>query len=592
MNAPSTLQQRSQCVRAIAASASLAELRAIHARIHRPDLFVLNKLIQAYASHGSPLDAAAVFARIDPRDRDCFSWALMISCYARNALFAEAKTIFDGMPEWNMVALNSMLAAHAQTGHFLQTNEFFARMPGKDLISWTTILNLYAQKERSTQVKQIFNTMPLVNLVSWTVMLHAYAQSGHFGKAQELYSQMPQHDVVSSSLILGASPNPDAAREIFDAMPIHNTVSWTAMLARYAHSGQIARAEEIFHSVMRERDLVAWNAMLCAYASAGNTPKSIETFAAMPFSSLVSWNAMIAAHAQSGQIEEAKCLFDRLPEKDLISWSSLLAGFARAGDTDLCQRFFDTAPERDTIAWNSLLLAYARACDLPAATKIFDSIPERDLISWNELLLAFAQRGHLHQARDLFSQMPERSIASWGTMLAAYAQTGHHSDHVLALFFDLNLESLPPDETSLASLLIACGHLGDPEVGGARFRSIATDFAITPTKQHYCCVVDLLCRAGHLASARDLIKAMPFAPDLWEWSCFLAACRSQDDLGSVVAAANRVLGRDPRAYVLVANVYSQRIPREEHSQRTPREWKNPQRRTREKLISISGKSRG
>jgi hypothetical protein len=84
-------------------------------------------------------------------------------------------------------------------------------------------------------------------------------------------------------------------------------------------------------------------------------------------------------------------------------------------------------------------------------------------------------------------------------------------------------------------------------------------YGISPTNEHYACVVDLLGRAGHLHDAEVLIKTMPCEPNATVWMALLGACRIHGNLEMGECIARRVLELDPgnsAGYVLLSNIYA------------------------------------
>ncbi|CAN6541620.1 unnamed protein product [Malus baccata var. baccata] len=73
---------------------------------------------------------------------------------------------------------------------------------------------------------------------------------------------------------------------------------------------------------------------------------------------------------------------------------------------------------------------------------------------------------------------------------------------------------------------------------------MSNDFGINLAKEHYGCMVDLLCRAGQLSKADDMIK-MLFQQDDVVWSTLLRACGLHGDVDCGRYAADEILKLDP-----------------------------------------------
>jgi pentatricopeptide repeat protein len=68
---------------------------------------------------------------------------------------------------------------------------------------------------------------------------------------------------------------------------------------------------------------------------------------------------------------------------------------------------------------------------------------------------------------------------------------------------------------------------------------------ISPKLEHYTCMVDLLGHAGHLQEAENMIKAMPWEPDVTTWKAMLGACRIHGNVEMGERVAKRVLELEP-----------------------------------------------
>ncbi|EFJ20006.1 hypothetical protein SELMODRAFT_109921 [Selaginella moellendorffii] len=144
------------------------------------------------------------------------------------------------------------------------------------------------------------------------------------------------------------------------------------------------------------------------------------------------------------------------------------------------------------------------------------------LRSQTAMITALSRAGHLDRAKDLFDRMPEHDLVSWNAMLAAFAEHGHLRD-AQDLFQAMRERNLISCDTSFSCVLAACSRVGDFSRARACFRSMSVDYALQPTRQHHCCVIDALGRAKYVASARDLLESMPFVPDPLDWRCLAGA---------------------------------------------------------------------
>ncbi|KAI3852356.1 hypothetical protein MKX03_018836 [Papaver bracteatum] len=81
------------------------------------------------------------------------------------------------------------------------------------------------------------------------------------------------------------------------------------------------------------------------------------------------------------------------------------------------------------------------------------------------------------------------------------------------------------------------------------FSLMTSDYNIEPRLEHYCCVVDLLGRAGRLKEAENFIDGMMLEPDWIIWGSLLRSCW----------VAEKLLRLDPdqiTPYVIMSNIYA------------------------------------
>eukprot|EP01018_Ginkgo_biloba_P007849 Gb_36704 [translate_table: standard] len=85
------------------------------------------------------------------------------------------------------------------------------------------------------------------------------------------------------------------------------------------------------------------------------------------------------------------------------------------------------------------------------------------------------------------------------------------------------------------------------------------DYCITPTVEHYTCMVDLLGRARCLNDAHTVIKNILFKPTTGVLGALLGACRVHCNIELGEHVFERLLELDPKHdgnYVLLSNIYA------------------------------------
>ncbi|MCO5552303.1 hypothetical protein L7F22_005814 [Adiantum nelumboides] len=120
-------------------------------------------------------------------------------------------------------------------------------------------------------------------------------------------------------------------------------------------------------------------------------------------------------------------------------------------------------------------------------------------------------------------------------------------------------DRVQPNGHTFLSVLNACSHAGLVELGHQYLGSMKPKYGVTPTSEHYVCMVDLLGRAGRLAEAEKFIRKIPFPPSGALWMSFLSACRLHGSLEWGAVAAENVRKLEPQnfsAYIVLSNIYA------------------------------------
>ncbi|XP_057872340.2 pentatricopeptide repeat-containing protein DOT4, chloroplastic-like [Cryptomeria japonica] len=582
-----------------------------------------SKLINMYVKCGSLLDARKVFDHMKERD-NVSSWNTIIAAYRRYGFPHEAVTLFHQMQRTglqpNQFTFASVLPACAKMGALEQgMNIHQSIMEGgflSDVIVASALVDMYAKCGSIDKARELFDRMPQRDVISWTAMIAGYVQNGFVEKALENFKQMQLvGEKPDSSTFVSILPACAQIRALELAAAIHKiiiesgvlseVVVATALVDMYAKCGSIDKAHELFDK-MAQRNVVSWNAMIAGYVQNGFVEKALETFKQMQLAGVkpnsTTFASILPACAKMGTLEQGIDIHRSIREggflSDVVVSSALVDMYAKCGNIDKACELFDKMPQRNVVSWTAMILGYAQngfvekalenfkqmqlagvtpnsttfASILPACAKmgalkqgidIHQSIEEGGFLSdvavANALVDMYAKCGSIDQAHELFDKMPQRNVVSWNTMIAGYAQNGFYKD-ALKIFELMKHSGIYPDIVTFARVLFACSHAGLVDEGCTYFNQMRNSFCITPTVDHYVCMVDLLSRASYLEDTLKFIIKMPLKPVVVVWMCFLAACRSHMNIGLGVFTATLLFDLDPKnaaTYVLLSNIYAE-----------------------------------
>lgn len=559
---------------------------------YESDIYVGNGLIYMYTNCGSMNDAHGLFAKM--ANRSLISWNMLISGYAKCGQSEDAVGVFWGMiwegliP--NRATVLGVVKACAGLGCPEKSNQIhdFIIESGFEpkLFIGSALINMYAKCGSLEHARQVFDRLVVRNVVSWTAMIAGYVQHGKNDEALKLFWQMEKEGIrfnqltfvsilkaccgaaalesgrqihvlirengygwdgiLQSSLVdmyarLGSI---EEARYVFDQMSGHDVIAWNGMISGYVMNGFVEGAIGLFVE-MEERGVkpneITIASILKACASLQAIEKGKQLYSqiienAMAQNIFVN-NTLLDMYIKCGFMEDACTLFNQMDEKDAVSWNVVIAGHYLHGNMGEVLVLFWHMQQKsvhpDGITFSSVLQACANLGALELGKRIHARIIGRgyapDVSAWNTVIDMYAKGGNLDFALQVFHDMPKRSIVSWNATISGFAQHGH-GRKALELVEQMQLKGMRLDHVTFVGILSACSHAGLVEEGRHFFAVMICEYGITPTVEHYVCMVDLLGRAGQLKEAEKYVKQMRPESSAVVWNALLGACRIHGDM--------------------------------------------------------------
>ena len=372
----------------------------------------------------------------------------------------------------------------------------------------------------------------------------------------------------------------------------------------YARCGDLENAHAVFEK-LTNRDVVSWGAMISGYGGSALGPVSLELFERMQHdgvkpnlvvflpvlnacsnlesldrgmmvhdqiikqyfeSDLAIANKLVDMYAKCGRVEEAEKVFRAMQYRDVISWGAIILGCAEHGHglsaLDLYEEMWQECVEPDKV----IFLCVLKACGSTGAIKqgrqvhyqIMTSDFENDLEIGNTLVDMYAKLGTLMEATRAFDRLHSKDIVSWAAIMSGYARCGNLKV-VSNCLQNMQTQGIKPHDGIFTSLLVACTHAGVLREGHRYFKMMVNEHGITPTIEHYNCIIDLLGRVGHLKEATSLLTTMPVSTDSIIWTSLLNSCRTHCDVDLGRRCFNEIQKLDPddaSAYILLSNIYA------------------------------------
>ncbi|KAH6763515.1 Pentatricopeptide repeat superfamily protein [Perilla frutescens var. hirtella] len=374
---------------------------------------------------------------------------------------------------------------------------------------------------------------------------------------------------LGSSLIdfYGKCREIECARKVFDEMSVRNEVSWTSMMVGYLNCGDTDAARWMFDE-MPKRNGATWNAMIKGLVKLSDLVSAKKVFDAMPVRDEVSFTTLIDGYAKAGDMAAARSMFDEMPSKDLVTWSTLMSGYVQNGKPGEAVKVFGEMwamnLKPDEFILVSLMSACAQLGSLELAKWIESYMREGSYDMGRAHVAAAlvdmnAKCGNMERATKLFEEMPERDLVSYCSMIQGLCIHGCGAQAV-SLFNRMIDEGVRPDDVAFTIILTTCSHAGLVDEGCRFFDLMIKKYSLSPSPDHYACMVNLLGKSGKLKDAYELLQSMPVESYAGAWGALLGACRLHCDIELGEIVAKRLFEVEPQNsgnYVLLSNIYAE-----------------------------------
>ncbi|XP_006826788.2 pentatricopeptide repeat-containing protein At4g19220, mitochondrial [Amborella trichopoda] len=578
-----------------------------------------NSLISFYSKINDIEYACKVFEGLV--SRDLVSWNSTINAFIENERVSEAFGLLEEMesdgfkPDLVTVVI---LISHCSKSKLLEHGQFIhgfviRRELGLDLTVINSLIDMYTKCSDIKSAMLLLERMDERDLITWNTMIAGYSDNGLSRDAVILF-----RDLLNSSqrcnlaTLIGVLSCCDCLESLAFGRLIHsweiksgfsqNVAAQNATVFMYINCGDLESGLSVFEDISVQ-DVVSWNTVIVGCAQTGFCRKALETFDQMlliPINpdpiTLVSvssacgelkllnrgiWvhgyvlkiglefnlhliNALLSMYCKCKDIKSAELIFGSIPnQRNLCSWNSMISGYAQNKQPHKARELFyqmDFEPNEMTLA--SVLSACAQLGDFKLGEHIHDHITqngfEQNAFVCTALIDMYAKCGRLEEAIQIFKDVRERSIVCLNAMIGAYGLHGYGRE-ALSLFSEMLSLGVKPNESTFISVLRACSHSGLVDEGLAHFDLMFKGFGVSPSTEHYVCIVDSLSRAGRLKEACEFIKAIPREPKAGVWGALLSGCKDNGDLEIGRFAAERVFGLESENvgyYISLSNIYA------------------------------------
>ncbi|XP_022997569.1 putative pentatricopeptide repeat-containing protein At3g25970 [Cucurbita maxima] len=267
-----------------------------------------------------------------------------------------------------------------------------------DVYTCNNILSGYWKCKEFRSADVLFDEMPLRDSVSWNTMIAGYINSGNLENSWEVLKCMRRFGFDQDEYTFGSMLKGIACAGMLDlGQQIHS------MIIKMGFAGNV----------------YAGSALLDMYAKCERLEDAYLTFLNISKQNTVSWNAMIAGYAQTGDRETAFLLLDCMEQEgEKVDDGSFAPLLPLLDDAEFCRltrqvhgKVIKHGLESANTMCNALITSYSECGSLVDAKRVFNcSAGVRDLVSWNSLLGAFLVHNQEDLAFKLLIDMQEHGF--------------------------------------------------------------------------------------------------------------------------------------------------------------------------------------
>ncbi|KAK6150631.1 hypothetical protein DH2020_015563 [Rehmannia glutinosa] len=555
------------------------------------NMLELNSQLKHLTKTGDLKSARNMFDTLPHKDE--ITWTTMISGYVNASDSSEALSLFSKFWYVPNIRMDPFILSLALKACGLNVEVNYGQMLHgysvktgfvNSVFVGSAMLDMYMKNGRVFEGCKFFDEMPLRNVISWTAIITGLVRAGFNSQGLSYFAKMWTDGVDYDSYTFAIALKACADMELlYYGKEIHtrtikkgvDTTSYVAnsLAAMYNKPRTTGNS---FFLWMRVCDICpneyTYAAVISGIANIARLDWGQQLHAHVLQVGLVDSlsvaNSLMTMYSKCGLSNSASTIFHEMTRRDVISWSTIIAGYSQGGcgeeAFELLSWMRREGPKPTEFAISSVLsvcgsmaiLDQGRQLHAYALSVGLDQTP----MMRSSLINMYSKCGSIGEAAKVFSLSENDDIVSWTAMINGYAEHGY-SQEAIDLFEKIPRVGLRPDSVTFIGVLSACSHVGLLDLGYHYFDLMTKDYILKPSKEHYGCMIDLLCRAGRLREAENMINSMPFERDDVVWSTLLRASREHGDVECGRTAAEQILRLDPDcagAHITLANIYSSR----------------------------------
>ncbi|KAK7301481.1 hypothetical protein RJT34_12346 [Clitoria ternatea] len=452
-----------QFVRLYAANGDINSAYHVFDKSSTRSVFLWNSMIRAFAQSQRFYDSISLFrtmlggADIRPDD---YTYACVIRACADNFEFGMLRVVHGSLVADGLgldpICCSALVTAYSKLGLVHEARRVFDGIAEPDLVLWNSLISGYGGSGLWDVGMQMFNLMRFVgkNPDGFTLagLLVGVADSGRLRVGQVLHGLSKKSGLHSDSHV------------------------GSLLVSMYSRCKYMASAYRVFCSIFNP-DLITWSALIAGYSQSGEYEKVLHFLRKLNMENTkpdcVLIASVLASIAQTANVglgcEVHGYVLRHGLEPDVRVSSALIDMYSKCGFLNLGICVFRMMPERNIISYNSVILGLGlHGCASEAFRMLYKMLEQRlvpDEATFSSLLCACCHAGLVKDGREIFRRMKDEFNIKARPEHYVYMVKLLGSAGELEEAYNLTQSLLEPvDQAILGALLSCCNSLGNSEL--------------------------------------------------------------------------------------------------------------------------------
>ncbi|XP_024537106.1 putative pentatricopeptide repeat-containing protein At1g69350, mitochondrial [Selaginella moellendorffii] len=465
---------------------SVSDARKVFDGIEEPNVFSWTVIIAAYAENEDHREAVQFFRRMNQegvRANQVTLITVLSSCSASLDRLADGRTVHGCITGSSFETYRPLQTAlvnmYGKYGRVREARAVFDGMAERDVITWSAMITAYAQGGHGRQAWSMYHGMSLdgvkPNEVTFVAICEACCSFPSFLEREALVEHVDEsgydcYTIVGNSIanMFSKCGDPSSARQAFDRIPRKDVVSWSVVISSLTQHELADEGLLLFRAMLAE-GVAPNHATLvncldaCSFSKNlgdGRVVHGVAKSLGMESSSPVVATAVLDMYSRCGSLVDAKRMFEKISSRDVVAWTAMISAYQQEGLSDQAMKLFRSM-DLDGVRPNEVTFATVLlSCSSLEQTRtlhecITGTDSERDAVLGTSLVSCYGKYGSLEAAKTAFDEMPARTVASWNALLTSYVNAGR-GEEIFELFWRMELEGVRGDETTFMRLVAVC----------------------------------------------------------------------------------------------------------------------------------------